>query len=41
MGNYDMEKLEEWAVSKFSEVPIGLDLIPIKEAAEPFPPEKL
>lgn len=41
MGNYDMEKLEEWAVSKFSEVPIGLDLVPVRENVNAFPTEKL
>lgn len=31
MGNYDMDTLEEWAVSKFTEVPIGLDMEPTRE----------
>jgi predicted Zn-dependent peptidase len=26
MGNFDIEKLEEWAVEKFSDIPFGEDV---------------
>jgi len=37
MGNYDMEKLEEWAVSKFTDVPVGLDMVAVREKVDAFP----